>query len=374
MSGSNPEFYTYYLGNVSPPLTMSMNSSVNRLSESSQPPGDPTPETSNLPSMSEDTQDTQTNKLETTTSTSLKSVTSESELKSENILRKHPIPPPSDPKQYRAIGLVAGKYQPSVDQLTRGTLVTTDDTLLEAVLLGRLISLVKNHLDLEQEHLWVVYPRTRQEDEHLHVQLVGVWAPEILAEELPKTGIDPSDQEEATTEASTAPSPIEIKNCYFSIRGEAIFFDQEKEKVVVRIRQAPRPGDDKPRMFKLELKGTLPSERPIYHFWDLQVQLRGNDLCIEQATDIGILPIKKKDKFSRKNFKGGRNTKFSRPQGGRGRRSNSYSPRPSRKDSSTPKPIRSGKVVKPILKKKGDSPPSNSPAPQPLKKRNPEKS
>ena len=338
---------------------MSMNSSVNRLSESSQPPGEPTPETSNLPSMSEDTQDTQTKNLETTTPTAPNSVNHETEPKSDNLLRKHPIPLPSDPKQYRAIGLVLGKYQPSVDQLTRGTLVTADETLLEAVLLGRLISLVKNHLDLEQEHLWVVYPRTRQEDEHLHVQLVGVWAPEILSEQPPESQLSPSDQDAQTTEISTASSPIEIKDGYFSIRGEAIFYAQEEQKVVIRIRQAARTDDDKPRMFKLELKGTLPSERPIYHFWDLQVQLRGNDLCIEQATDIGILPIKKKDRVPRKNFKG-RRGQFSRPQGGRPRRPNSYSPRPSTRKVSPPKPTRPVKTAKPILKKKGDAEPSQS--------------
>ncbi|MFO0175059.1 MAG: hypothetical protein ACK51W_21680, partial [Aphanizomenon sp.] len=95
--------------------------------------------------------------------------------------REQPIPPPSEPTQYRAIGLIRGCYHASDEQFTQGTLLTTDGVELNAVLLGRIMSLVKNHLDLEKEHLWVVYPRTRQENDALHLQIVGVWEPENLA-------------------------------------------------------------------------------------------------------------------------------------------------------------------------------------------------
>jgi hypothetical protein len=37
--------------------------------------------------------------------------------------------------------------------------------LIDAVLLGRVTSLLKKHIDLETEHLWVVYPRTLYKDE-----------------------------------------------------------------------------------------------------------------------------------------------------------------------------------------------------------------
>jgi len=43
----------------------------------------------------------------------------------------------------------------SDEQFTQGTLVATDGTEIN-VRLGRIMSLVKNHLNLEQEHLWVV--------------------------------------------------------------------------------------------------------------------------------------------------------------------------------------------------------------------------
>jgi len=96
------------------------------------------------------------------------------------VARQQPIPPASEPMQYRAIGLVRGKYAPSEEQFTRGFLVTDDGVSIDAVLLGRVMSLVKKHLDLEQSHLWVVYPRTREKEYDLHVQIVGVWEPENL--------------------------------------------------------------------------------------------------------------------------------------------------------------------------------------------------
>ena len=50
--------------------------------------------------------------------------------------RQQPIPPPSEPMQYRAIGLVRGTYEPSeADQLNRGNLTTDDGHVIDSVLL-----------------------------------------------------------------------------------------------------------------------------------------------------------------------------------------------------------------------------------------------
>ncbi|MGF1479737.1 MAG: hypothetical protein ACFB4I_09630 [Cyanophyceae cyanobacterium] len=188
-------------------------------------------------------------------------------------LRQQPISPPSSPRQYRAIGLIRGRYQ-SQDQLTRGVLTTPAGVAIEAVLLGRIISIVKKHLDLEQEHLWVVYPRTRQSNDNLHVQIVGVWEPETLATE-------------------SSPPEYRPQDGYFSIRGEVIFYAQAQETVIVKIRQSPKRESEKPKFFKLKLQGTL-TDRPVGHFWDLQAQLQGQKLAIQEATDIGVIPRKKK--------------------------------------------------------------------------------
>ncbi|MBR8828672.1 MAG: hypothetical protein DSM107014_12365 [Gomphosphaeria aponina SAG 52.96 = DSM 107014] len=195
-------------------------------------------------------------------------------------IRKQPIPPPSHPKQYRAIGLIRGKYQVSQEQLTRGLLLGSNGTAIDAVLLGRTLGLFKKHLDLEQEHLWVVYPRTKEESDNLHVQIVGVWEPETLsATETPPTitVVEPEGK---------------IQNGYFSIRGEVIFYSQELEKAIVKIKQSPRRESEKTKFFKLKLKGTLP-DKPVGHFWDLDVQLQGETLVIQGGMDIGSLPKKK---------------------------------------------------------------------------------
>ena len=96
-------------------------------------------------------------------------------------MRQHPIPPVTEPTQYRAIGVVRGRYVPSeAETLTRGVIHTDDGSEIEAVVLGRLLTLMRRHLDLDGSHLWVVYPRSRPE-QLLHLQMVGVWEPSTLA-------------------------------------------------------------------------------------------------------------------------------------------------------------------------------------------------
>ena len=61
-------------------------------------------------------------------------------------MRQHPIPPVTEPMQYRAIGLVNAVYVPQDENtLTRGVLRCEDGTEIEAVLLGRVLSVVKRH-------------------------------------------------------------------------------------------------------------------------------------------------------------------------------------------------------------------------------------
>lgn len=198
--------------------------------------------------------------------------------------RTQPIPPPSHPRQYRAIGLIQAKYERSEEQLTQGDLITADGEKIEAVVLGRVISLVKNHLDMDKQHLWVVYPRTKTENDGLHVQIVGVWEPETLNQD---------DESAVSTE-----TPVEAG--YFSIRGEVIFFNAAEKSVVVKIKQFPRKEGDKPKFFKLKLKGVL-GDRPLKRFYDLNVRLEGETLVIKDGTDLGF--AQKKPRFKPKSKK-----------------------------------------------------------------------
>jgi hypothetical protein len=266
------------------------------------------------------------------------------------VIRQHPIPAPSEPMQYRAIGLIRGRYTPSEEQFTRGQLLTTDQVEIEAVLLGRVMSLVKNHLDLTQDHLWVVYPRTREKEEDLHAQIVGVWEPEKLnkeltqdeelsddqsedednldeEEEMEASSLDSSeieDESEASDEIeaqdadeedadeqeiveSASPSSTEtvsmpqlgvissadVEDNYFSIRGEVIFQSPETNELIIKINQIPRKKTQKAKAFKLKLNGAL-AGRAVGYFWDLHVRREDRGLVVYEATSIGLIPPKKR--------------------------------------------------------------------------------
>jgi hypothetical protein len=153
--------------------------------------------------------------------------------------RQEPIPKPSEPMQFRAIGLVRGKYHPSEEQITKGSIITEDGAILDAVLLGRIMSLVKKHINLEDEHLWVVYPRTPERESNLHVQVCGVWEPETLQKEIFKD--DTAQKSEDGLARPMRPKPSikstsDLEDGFFSIRGEVVYQSMEKESVVIKIK------------------------------------------------------------------------------------------------------------------------------------------
>lgn len=202
--------------------------------------------------------------------------------------------------QYRAIGVVRGTYVPSdPEQLTRGTIQTEDGTAIEAVVLGRVLTLMRRHLDLSKPHLWVAYPRYR-ETEHLHLQLVGVWEPSTLA--APAADVEPDVEPDpaapdlaepatAATAESVEPAADDLPegDGYFSVRGELIYTRPEDGDLVVKIRQQPRPDGSRPTPFKLQLKGAIPPES-LRHFVALDLRRHGQELHLEQHEVIGPIP------------------------------------------------------------------------------------
>ncbi|MBD2578629.1 hypothetical protein [Oscillatoria sp. FACHB-1406] len=340
-----------------------MNPTVNRSSESPSPKSDRSEPLSTRKSQSPSPDAGESTRNHPSTPADLSPVTLTVPV------RNHPIPPPSDPRQYRAIGLVRGCYQPSEESLTRGTLNAVDGTPIDAVLLGRAIGVVKNHLDLSAPHLWVVYPRTRQEGD-LHVQIVGVWEPEVLgtksdraidsaeaaqpeaeanapAQTEPEAPVS-SESTEASSESAEPEPTLALRDGYFSIRGEAVFYAKEDEKLIIKVQQAPRKEADRSRYFKLTLKGVAPTERVLGHFWDVQVMLQGNTLAIEEATDIGTMPIKKRKPGEKKKPFSRNNSQGRRPPGKFPRREGSLPERPTPpRDASKAPPRPVPKPIKP---------------------------
>jgi hypothetical protein len=191
-------------------------------------------------------------------------------------MRPHPISPVSEPQQYRAIGLVRGVFEPQdKDQLTRGRLTTSDGSNLEAVVLGRLLTLMRRHLDISQPHLWVVYPRSR-DDKTLHLQLMGVWEPSTLS------------REEVAADAPLSDTLPEGDD-YFSVRGELIYTRPESGDVVVKVRQLPRADGTRPTPFKLHLSGTIPLEH-LRHFVSIDARRQEQMLTVDRYEVIAELP------------------------------------------------------------------------------------
>ena len=245
-----------------------------------------------------------------------------------NWQRLQPIPPPSEPMQYRAIGLVRGRYIASEDQFTQGTLLTEDETPVSAVLLGRIISLLKNHIDLAQEHLWVVYPRTGQKEDNLHLQIVGVWEPEKLTQQ-------PIQSPETLVQ--------EVVDDYFSVRGEVIFQSTAEGHFIVKIRQVSRTPVEKPKYFKLKILGDLET-KAVGQFWDLQVERKAETLVLGKGEVVATLPPTK-PKLKKQSYNA--------PSSG------------TKRNFAPPQPVRKTSVAPPIKQ------PARSPTPKPIKRQNP---
>ena len=146
-------------------------------------------------------------------------------------MQNHPIPSVTDPLQYRAIGLVRGIYKPQDDDtFTRGVLIDSKGNEIDSVVLGRVITLIRNHVPLEKPHLWVVYPRCRN-NQNLHLQITGIWEPSTLS----RDGLDESS-------SLNIDDDLIEGDDYFSIRGELIFTKpEEKELSLIHISEPTRP-------------------------------------------------------------------------------------------------------------------------------------
>ncbi len=238
-----------------------------------------------------------------------------------------PIPLASEPLQYRAIGLVRGTYSPAPDELTRGSMLADDGTLIDAVLLGRIMSLTKKHLDLEQSHLWVVYPRIRKDDGKLHIQVMGIWDPKLVYGGAVETAAE-------LDETLPALEQMGIPDNYFSVRGEVIFQARDTKEIFVKVRQTPRKKDEEPRHFKLRLIGDFP-QKMVGDFWEFDVLRQGDDLVIRTGNQVAAL----RPKPSKSGGKPGGSHKTFRPGNGEDR------------------PLREtdGKAGRPIIKKSAEA-------------------
>ena len=160
---------------------------------------------------------------------------------------KNPIQEVTNKLQYRAIGIVEGIYKPNnLEQLTRGTLTDKEGKIIDTVILGKALSLIKKYINLEKSYFWIVYPRNKNTN-NLHLQVTGIWDPYQL-NQIDNSEKDPNELLEE----------LNLNNNYFSIRGELIYVNTQKKEVVIKICSSPNSKKLKNPTFKIIIEGEIP--------------------------------------------------------------------------------------------------------------------
>ena len=181
---------------------------------------------------------------------------------------KNPIPKVTNQLQHRAIGIINGKFTPlSNEQLNRGFLIDNKDEKIETVVLGKALSLLKKHIDLKKSYYWIVYPKNKN-TQNLHLQVAGIWDPYQLND-------FPNDS--SKTNFSKLLEELDLKDNYFSVRGELVFVNTQKKEIVIKVCPVKKSKNLNNKNFKLVIKGELSLEL-LHSFVSLDINRDGNSL------------------------------------------------------------------------------------------------
>ncbi len=181
---------------------------------------------------------------------------------------KNPIQEVTNKLQYRAIGIVKGIYKPNnIDQLNRGTLTDKEGKIIETVILGKAIALIKKYINLQKDYFWIVYPRNKNIN-NLHLQVAGIWDPYHLNQ------FDKNNSEKDPNELL---EELNLNNNYFSIRGELVYVNIKKKEIVIKICSSPPSKRSKYSTFKIIIEGEIPLQF-LNNFVSLDVIRDGNTL------------------------------------------------------------------------------------------------
>ena len=102
----------------------------------------------------------------------------------------------------------------------------------------------------------------------MHLQVAGIWDPYQL-NDFPN---DPSK-----TNFSKLLKELDLKDNYFSVRGELVFVNIKKKEIVIKICAASKLKNFKSKNFKLVIKGELSLEL-LNSFVSLDINRDGNAL------------------------------------------------------------------------------------------------
>ena len=161
---------------------------------------------------------------------------------------KNPIQQVTNKLQYRAIGIVNGLYKPqNLDQINRGTLKDNEGNVIETVVLGKALSLIKKYINLQKNHFWIVYPRNKNSS-NLHLQIAGVWDPYTL---------DNLPNDNAKKDLNTLLNELNLSDNYFSIRGTLVYVNNQKKELMIKISSSSTSKKSKSNNFKIAIKGEI---------------------------------------------------------------------------------------------------------------------
>ena len=181
---------------------------------------------------------------------------------------KNPIPKVTNQLQYRAIGIIYGEFIPNDSkEINRGFLIDNKGEKIETVVLGKALSLLKKHIDLKKSYFWIVYPKNKN-TQNLHLQVVGIWDPYQL-NDFPKKS--------SRTNITKLLEELDLKDNYFSVRGELVFVNTKRKEFVIKICSTSKLQNLKNKNFKLVIKGEISLEL-LNSFISLDVIRDGNCL------------------------------------------------------------------------------------------------
>ena len=102
----------------------------------------------------------------------------------------------------------------------------------------------------------------------MHLQVAGIWDPYQLND-------FPNDS--SKTNFTKLLEELDLKDNYFSVRGELVFVNTQKKEVVIKICHAIKSKNIKNKDFKLVIKGELSIEL-LHSFVSLDINRDGNSL------------------------------------------------------------------------------------------------
>ena len=186
-------------------------------------------------------------------------------------MTKSPIQKVSENLQNRAIGIIYGSYKPlSKESLNKGSLTDVNNLILDTVVLGKALPLIKKYIDFNKKYFFIVYPRNKN-SESLHLQIAGIWDPNNLNKE---------EKDQSQNPHETLKN-FDLKDNYFSVRGKLIFVKIPEKEFIIKITPLNTSESNKNKSFKLILKGELPLNL-INSFLSIDALRDGNALRMEK--------------------------------------------------------------------------------------------